>query len=471
MADSPVVVRFAPSPTGMLHIGGGRTALFNYYFAKRHGGKALLRVEDTDYERSTTEAVDALMNGLAWIGYQHDGEIVFQSKNLPRHAEVAQELLKQGKAYYCYCTPDELEQMREDAMKEGRPVAYDRRWRDRDPSEAPKDIKPTIRIKAPLGDGAITIPDKVQGDVTVSHSQLDDFIILRSDGTPTYMLSVVVDDFDMGITHIIRGDDHLNNTFRQKVIIDAMGWPTPVYAHLPMINGPDGKKLSKRHGATSVEMYRDMGYLPEAMRNYLLRLGWSHGDDEIFSDEQAIAWFDVDHIGRSPSQLDFAKLDFVNAHYMKLRSDEDMLGLVTERFETRLGRALNDDDKSVLLRAMPGLKERAKTLNELVDIGFFYVSPLPLAHDEKALSQLAQPHVVQIIETLVPMINAMTEINQTTADRIVDDVIAATGLKMGQVAPVLRAVLTGTMQSPALPQVFYALGKDRILLRLKQVKV
>lgn len=469
MANSPVV-RFAPSPTGMIHVGTARTGLFNYYYAKHHGGKVLLRIEDTDYERSTQEAVHSLINGLSWLGFHHDGEIVFQSKNLPRHAEVAHQLVKEGKAYFCYCTPEELEVMREEALKEGRPVAYDRRWRDRDPSEAPEGIKPVIRIKAPIGEGAMTVHDQVQGDVTVAYSQLDDFILLRSDGTPTYMLSVVVDDFDMNITHVIRGDDHLSNTFRQKTIIDAMGWPTPVYAHTPNVNGNDGKKLSKRHGATSVEVYREMGYLPEAMRSYLLRLGWSHGDDEIINDEQAIAWFDFDGIGRSPSQFDIVKLDFVNSHYMRLKSDAEMLDLVTSRFETRLERALTADDKDVLLKAMPGLKERAKTLNEMVDIGYFYVAPLPLPVDEKAQQQLSQPHTSQVIEHTLGFFNGIENVSQDIADKAIEGIIQASGLKMGQVAPVLRAVLTGTMQSPALPEVFYALDKDKIIQRLKEVK-
>ena len=470
MSDSPVIVRFAPSPTGMIHIGTARTGLFNYYFARHYGGKVLLRIEDTDYERSTQAAVESLINGLAWLGFDHDEQPVFQSKNLPRHAEVAHQLLAQGKAYYCYCTPDELEAMREEAVRLGRPTNYDRRWRDRDPSEAPKDIKPTIRIKAPIGSGHVTIHDKVQGDVSVGYSQLDDFILLRSDGTPTYMLSVVVDDYDMNITHVIRGDDHLTNTFRQKTIIDAMGWPTPIYAHTPNVNGPDGKKLSKRHGATSVEVYRDMGYLPEAMRNYLLRLGWSHGDAEIFSDEEAIQWFDLDHIGRSPSQFDIVKLDFVNSHYMKLKTDNEMLDLVTSRFETRLERFLTSDDKAILLKAMPGLKERAKTLNELVDIGFFYVSPLPLIIDEKAQGQLAQPHAASVIEHTATIVQNHTDITPDIAHGLIDAIIAATSLKMGQVAPILRAALTGTMQSPALPDVFHALGKERIVQRLQAIK-
>ena len=470
MPDSPVIVRFAPSPTGMLHVGTARTGLFNFYFARHHGGKALLRIEDTDYERSTQAAVDNLITSLDWLGFHHDDAIVFQSKNLPRHAAVAHELLAKGQAYYCYCTPDELDAMREEAIRAGRPPVYDRRWRDRDPAEAPKDVKPVIRIKAPMGNGHITIHDLVQGDVSVGYSQLDDLILLRSDGTPTYMLSVVVDDQDMNITHVVRGDDHLTNTFRQKVIIDAMDWQTPIYAHTPNVNGPDGKKLSKRHGATSVEAYREMGYLPEAMRNYLLRLGWSHGDAEIFSDAEAIEWFDLNHVGRSPSQFDLVKLDYVNAHYMKLKSDDEMLALVASRFETRLDRALTGDDRAVLLKAMPGLKERAKTLNELVDIGYFYVSSLPLTMDDKAQGQLAQPHAAAILTQTGLIVGQYAEITPDIAHGLIDAIIAATGLKMGQVAPVLRAALTGTMQSPALPDVFYALGQDRIIQRLGAIK-
>jgi glutamyl-tRNA synthetase len=312
-----VVTRFPPSPTGMMHIGSARTALFNWLYAKRHGGKMLFRIEDTDRARHSEEAVVSLINAMKWLELDWQGEIVSQFERRERHAQVARELLAKGEAYHCYCSPEELEAMRVKAKAEGRPTFYDRRWRDSTESPPPG-IKPVIRIKAPL-DGASTVHDRVQGDVTVASEQLDDMIILRSDGTPTYMLAVVVDDHDMGVTHVIRGDDHLNNTFRQNIIYDAMGWQKPVYAHLPLILGPDGTKMSKRHGAASVEEYRDMGYLPEAMRNYLLRLGWGHGDEEIIPTERAIELFDLEGIGRSPARFDFAKLESVNAHYMACR--------------------------------------------------------------------------------------------------------------------------------------------------------
>ncbi|MED5424017.1 MAG: glutamate--tRNA ligase, partial [Pseudomonadota bacterium] len=311
-----VVTRIAPSPTGFMHIGTARTALFSWLYAKRHNGKFLLRIEDTDRARYSEEAVDALKDGLKWLGLHWDGDAASQFESRHRHAEVAQQLVDMGKAYYCYCSPEELEQMREDARASGAKVNYDRRWRERDASEAPEGVKPVVRIKAPL-EGTTVIEDAVQGRVEKNNDELDDFILLRSDGTPTYMLSVVVDDNDSGVTHIIRGDDHLNNAFRQKVIIDAMGWDVPVYAHIPLILGPDGAKLSKRHGAQGVHEYEEMGYLPEAMRNYLLRLGWSHGDDEIISTEQAVEWFNLENIGKSAARFDFDKLASLNAHYIK----------------------------------------------------------------------------------------------------------------------------------------------------------
>ncbi|MGE5201140.1 MAG: glutamate--tRNA ligase, partial [Acidobacteriota bacterium] len=334
-----VVVRFAPSPTGFLHIGGARTALFNWLFAKHHKGKFLLRIEDTDRARSTREAVDAIIAGLQWLELDWDGEVVMQSTRMERHAQVARELLAQGRAYHCYCTPEELEAMRERARKEGRPVRYDGTWRDRDPKEAPSNVPPVIRLKAKQ-DGETVIEDRVQGRVVVSNAQLDDLIILRSDGSPTYNFSVVVDDHDMAITHVIRGDDHLTNAFRQTQIYRALGWTEPVFAHVPMILGPDGTKLSKRHGALGVEAYRDMGYLPEALRNYLVRLGWAHGDAEIIATEQAIEWFDLDAVGRAPARFDFVKLANLNGQYIRLADDARLAGLVAPLLETALGRSL-----------------------------------------------------------------------------------------------------------------------------------
>src|SRR5438270_775581 len=372
-----VVVRFAPSPTGFLHIGGARTALFNWLFARHHSGKFLLRIEDTDRVRSTPGAVAAIIDGLDWLGLAWDGEIVHQFERATRHAEIARQLLAAGRAYYCYCTPAELEAMRERARAEKRSVRYEGTWRDRDPSRAPSGVAPAIRLKAPQ-QGSTTIHDRVQGEVTVANTELDDLIILRADGTPTYNLSVVVDDHDMGITHVIRGDDHLNNAFRQKQIYDALGWALPEFAHVPLIHGEDGAKLSKRHGALAIDTYRDLGYLPEALRNYLLRLGWSHGDDEIISTEQAIEWFDIDAVGRAPAQFDFAKLDSINAHYIREADDARLLGLVAERLETEFGRPLSDVERARLLKAMPGLKPRAKTIVELAEKARFYVAPRPI---------------------------------------------------------------------------------------------
>src|SRR3954469_12923509 len=365
-----VVTRFAPSPTGFLHIGGARTALFNWLFARHHGGTFLLRIEDTDRARSTDAAVEAIVDGLKWVELDWDGDAVSQFQRRDRHAEVAHQMLETGHAYRCYASPEELEAMRAEQKAAGQPMRYDGRWRDRDPAEAPAGISPVIRLKAPQ-EGETVLADHVQGEVRVQNAQLDDMVLLRADGTPTYMLSVVVDDHDMNVTHVIRGDDHLTNNFRQVQIYRAMGWDLPEFAHIPLIHGADGAKLSKRHGALGVDAYRDMGYLPEALRNYLLRLGWGHGDDEIISTEQAIEWFDLDGIGRSPAQFDFAKLDSINAHYIREADDARLLALVAERLETQFGRPLSEVESGRLLKAMPGLKPRAKTIVELAEKGRF----------------------------------------------------------------------------------------------------
>ncbi|MGH6982373.1 MAG: glutamate--tRNA ligase, partial [Stellaceae bacterium] len=378
-----VTVRFAPSPTGFLHIGGARTALFNWLYARHTGGKFRLRIEDTDRARSTREAVEAIVNGLHWLGLDWDDDIVHQSDRGERHAEVARQMLAAGNAYYAYETPGELEAMREKAKAEKRTVRYEGVWRDRDPRDAPPNGKPVIRLKAPR-DGATPIRDHVQGEVTVANEQLDDLIILRADGTPTYNLSVVVDDHDMAITHVIRGDDHFTNAFRQTQIYRALGWDVPAFAHVPLIHGPDGAKLSKRHGALGVEAYRYMGYLPEAMRNYLLRLGWSHGDDEIMSIDDAVKWFSFANVGRGPSRFDLAKLDSVNAHYLKEADDARLVGLLGPF----LGRTPTPGDRLRLLRGMPGLKPRAKTLVELAEKARFYVAERPLRPEPDAAKLL-----------------------------------------------------------------------------------
>jgi glutamyl-tRNA synthetase len=457
-----VVVRFAPSPTGFLHIGGARTALFNWLFARHHGGTYRLRIEDTDRARSTKPAVDAILDGLAWLGLDWDGETVFQSQRLDRHAEAARHLLAAGRAYQCYCTPEELEAQRERARVEGRPIRYEGTWRDRDPGEAPAGVKPAIRLKAPQ-DGETLIRDHVQGEVRVANAQLDDLIILRADGTPTYNLSVVVDDHDMGITHVIRGDDHLTNAFRQTQIYRALAWDVPEFAHVPLIHGPDGAKLSKRHGALGVDAYRDMGYLPEALRNYLLRLGWGHGDDEIISTEQAVAWFDLSGIGRAPSRFDFAKLDNLNGHYLRQADDTRLAALVTERLEAELG-PLGELGRQRLLSGMPGLKARAKTVAELAASARFYVRPRPLPLDEAAQKLLSRDGRAALA-ALVPHL-AEAEWNEAALEAEVRRAAEARGAKLGAFAQPLRAALAGSNVSPPIFEVMAVLGREETLGRI-----
>src|SRR6476620_857588 len=387
-----IVTRFAPSPTGFLHIGGGRTALFNWLYAKRHGGKMLLRIEDTDRERSTAAAINAIIDGLTWLGLSWDGDIIFQFSRAARHRQVAEQLLAAGHAYRCYCSPDELTAMREKARAEGRTRLYEGHCRDRDPKDVPAGVNPVLRLKAPLT-GETVVDDQVQGRLVWQNENLDDFVLLRSDGTPTYMLAVVVDDHDMGVTHIIRGDDHLNNAARQTQIYQALGWKVPVMAHIPLIHGPDGSKLSKRHGALGVDAYRAMGYLPAAMRNYLVRLGWAHGDQEIFSPEEMIAAFDLPQIGRSPARFDFAKLESLNGHYIRTSSDAELVADIERLLPyipqgRDLAAKLTPELRTKLIAAMPGLKERAKTLIELIESAKFLYADRPLALDDKAAGLL-----------------------------------------------------------------------------------
>lgn len=472
-----IVTRFAPSPTGFLHIGGGRTALFNWLFAKRFGGKMLLRIEDTDRERSTDAAIAAILDGLKWLGVDWDGEVVYQFARAERHREVARELLAKGKAYHCYASQDELESMREKARAEGKPMRYDGRWRELGGTDAEKQAiaegrKPVIRLKAPQ-DGETIVNDHVQGKVTWQNKDLDDLVLLRSDGNPTYMLAVVVDDHDMGVTHIIRGDDHLTNAARQTQIYQAAGWHVPEMAHIPLIHGPDGAKLSKRHGALGVDAYRAMGYLPAAMRNYLVRLGWSHGDQEFFSTDEMIAAFGLESIGRSPARFDFAKLEHINGHYMRASSDADLLSAIEvilpdvgpERgWPTRFTPAL----KANFLKAMPGLKERAKTLIELVDSAYYLYATLPLNFEPKAEALLADGGRERIAK-LVPSLEALTEWTAATTDAAVRTFAEAEGLKLGQAAQPLRAALTGRSTSPGLFDVMEVLGKPECIARLKAV--
>ncbi|GAA5540888.1 MULTISPECIES: glutamate--tRNA ligase [Brucella/Ochrobactrum group] len=468
--SKPVVTRFAPSPTGYLHIGGARTALFNWLYAKHTGGKMLLRIEDTDRERSTDAATAAILDGLTWLGLDWEGDAISQFERAPRHREVAEELVALGKAYYCYTTPEELEEMREKARAEGRPPRYDGRWRDRDPSEAPAGVKPVIRIKAPQ-EGETLVRDAVQGDIRFPNKDLDDFIILRSDGTPTYMHAVVVDDHDMGVTHIIRGDDHLTNAARQTVIYDAMGWDVPQMSHIPLIHGADGAKLSKRHGALGVDAYRAMGYLPAALRNYLVRLGWSHGDDEIMSTEQMIEWFDVKDINKGAARFDFQKLEAINGLYMRGSDDKalfDALVAVLPEIEggKELAAALDDKRSAQLLTAMSGLKDRAKTLVELADGAKFIFAARPLDLDEKAASLLNEEGRA-VLKSVLPDLEVAGEWTIESLDAVVRAHAEKTGLKLGKIAQPLRAALTGRATSPGVFDVLFVLGRDESLGRIR----
>lgn len=465
----PVVTRFAPSPTGFLHIGGGRTALFNWLYAKRFGGKMLLRIEDTDRERSTEPAIAAIIDGLKWLGLDWDGDIVYQFTRAARHREVVEQLLAEGKAYRCYASPEELTTMREAARKEGRSKLYDGRWRDRAESEAPAGVKPVIRIKAPLT-GETVIEDQVQGRVVWQNSDLDDLVLLRSDGNPTYMLAVVVDDHDMGVTHIIRGDDHLTNGARQKQIYEALGWDVPVMAHIPLIHGQDGAKLSKRHGALGIEAYRNMGYLPAAMRNYLVRLGWAHGDQETFSTEEMIAAFDLPAIGRAPARLDLAKLDNLNGHYIRSTGDAELIAMLEDLLPhipegNQLAAKLTPELRGKLLLAMPGLKERAKTLIELFEASRFLWASRPLEINAAA-KVLLTDEAKAIVAALLPDLAAITAWDAASVEAVVRSFAERTNVKLGAVAQPLRAALTGKTTSPPIFDVLAVLGRDESLGRL-----
>ncbi len=465
-----IVTRFAPSPTGFLHIGGGRTALFNWLFARRHGGKMLLRIEDTDRERSTAAAINAIIDGLNWLGLNWDGEIVFQFSRAERHRQIAEQLLAAGKAYRCYTSPEDLTAMREAARREGRTKLYDGRWRDRDPAEAPAGVKPVIRLKAPMN-GETVVEDQVQGRVVWQNENLDDFVLLRSDGTPTYMLAVVVDDHDMAITHIIRGDDHLNNAARQTQIYQALGWKVPVMAHIPLIHGPDGSKLSKRHGALGIDAYRAMGYLPAAMRNYLVRLGWAHGDQEIFTTEEMVAAFDLPQIGRSPARFDFTKLESLNGHYIRASNDADLIAAIEQLLPhiaggQELASKMTPALRAKLLAAMPGLKERAKTLVELFDASRFLWTSRPLDINEQARALLTD-EAKTLIRALLPELEAVADWNATSAEAVVRPYAERSGLKLGAVAQPLRAALTGRTTSPPIFDVLAVLGRDESLARLR----
>jgi len=469
-----IVTRFAPSPTGFLHIGGARTALFNWLYARGRGGKMFLRIEDTDRERSTQAAIDAILDGLTWLGLDWDGETVYQFSRSQRHREVARALLETGGAYRCYASAEELAQMREKARSEGRAKLYDGRWRDRDPAEAPPGVEPVIRLKAPLA-GETVIEDQVQGRVIWQNENLDDLVLLRSDGTPTYMLAVVVDDHDMGVTHVIRGDDHLTNAARQTQIYNALGWQVPLMAHIPLIHGPDGSKLSKRHGALGVDAYRAMGYLPAALRNYLVRLGWSHGDQEIFTAEEMLAAFDLPQIGRSPARFDFAKLESLNGYYLRHTDDAALLAEL-ERVLPRiaggpeLAAKLTADTREKLLAAMGGLKERAKTLVELADGARFIVAERPLALDDNAASLLTAD-ARALLGDLSGDLKTVEPWGAETTEHAVRAFAERKGIKLGSVAQPLRAALTGRTTSPPIFDVLAVLGKSESLGRLQDQAV
>lgn len=462
-APAEVVTRFAPSPTGFLHIGGARTALFNWLYARHHGGRVLLRIEDTDRQRSTQAAIDAIIEGLDWLGLDFDAPPLFQSDRAERHAEIAWKLLAAGHAYKCFATPEELEAMRAQQRANKQPLRYDGRWRDRDPAEAPEGAPFTIRIKAPR-EGETTIHDRVQGPVTVKNAEIDDYIILRADGTPTYMLAVVVDDHDMGVTHVIRGDDHLNNAFRQLPIIRAMNaiegdWPDPVYAHIPLIHGSDGAKLSKRHGALGVETYRDeFGILPEALFNYLLRLGWGHGDREEISREEAIALFDLDGVGKSPSRFDMKKLENLNGHYLRAADDARLAALAA----ARIG---EEADVALLTQAMPVLKVRARNLNEIVEGARFLFARRPLAMDAKATA-LLDDEARAILRRIVDRLAGENDWTSATLEATTKALAEEWGLGLGKLAQPMRAALTGTTTSPGIFDVLVLLGRDEALARL-----
>ncbi|HEY8591233.1 MAG TPA: glutamate--tRNA ligase [Sphingomicrobium sp.] len=453
----PVVTRFAPSPTGMLHIGNARTGLFSWLYARHHGGKALLRIEDTDKARSTDEAIAVILDGLRWLGIDWDGHEYYQSQFWARHAEVAHRLLERGHAYRCYMTQEELAAQRETAQRDRKPFRIESPWRDTADEQADKPF--VIRLKAPR-EGETVIDDLVQGTVSVQNAELDDFVLLRSDGTPTYMLAVVVDDHDMGVTHIIRGDDHLNNAFRQLAIIRAMGWPEPTYAHIPLIHGPDGAKLSKRHGAMSVADYRDeLGILPEALFNYLLRLGWGHGDDEIISREQAIEWFDLPQVGKSPSRFDFKKLESLNGHYMREADDQRLADLIAPKL------GIGEEQRALLVKAMPELKTRANTVPQLADSAGFLFTERPLRVDDAAAALLT-PDARGLLAAAHGKLAALAEWDGASLEAAIRDVAEAGGVKLGKLAQPLRAALTGRTTSPGIFDVLALLGRDEALARI-----
>ena len=459
---TPVVTRFAPSPTGFLHIGGARTALFNWLYARGRGGRFLLRIEDTDRARSTPEATAAIIEGLKWLGLDHDGEVISQFARADRHAEVAHEMLARGHAYKCFASQDEIAAFREEARAAGRSTLYQSPWRDADPATHP-DAPYVIRLRAPR-DGETVIEDRVQGDVTIRNDQLDDMICLRSDGIPTYMLAVVVDDHDMGVTHVIRGDDHLNNAARQMLVYQAMGWDVPVWAHIPLIHGPDGKKLSKRHGALGVEDYRAMGYPAPALRNYLARLGWSHGDDEVFTDAEAQAWFDLGGIGKGAARFDFKKLDHISGKHIAMTDDAALVSQVQDYLAAAGQPLLTDTGRDALVRALPLVKSSAKTLPQLLEKAHFILAERPIQPDEKAAAALDDVSR-RILKELTPRLQTASW-NREDLESVLNTLAEAHDTSFGKLAAPLRAALAGRAASPSVFDMMLLLGREETMARL-----
>ncbi len=466
MSDQQVVTRFAPSPTGDLHIGGARTALFNWLFARGHGGKFLLRIEDTDRARSTPEATQAILDGMNWLGLDWDGEATSQFDAATRHAEVAHEMLASGHAYKCFSTQEEIQAFRDAARTEKRSTLFRSPWRDTDHSNHPNEPF-TIRIKAPLS-GETVVNDRVQGRVIWQNDQLDDMICLRSDGTPTYMLAVVVDDHDMGVTHVIRGDDHLANAARQTLVYNAMGWDVPVWAHIPLIHGPDGKKMSKRHGATGVKEYQRLGYPAAGMRNYLTRLGWSHGDDEFFTDEQALEWFNLDNIGKSPSRFDTKKLENICGQHMAVADNAALQSELVAFLAATGQKKLTEPQKNAMVLAMPALKERTKTFHQLIEKAHFILTNRPIEQDEKSTQSLDVVSI-GILKELTPHLQTVSW-ERDTLETVVADFAATNDIKLGKIAQPLRAALAGRTKTPSVFDMMLVLGRDETLARIGDVQ-
>jgi glutamyl-tRNA synthetase len=457
-----VITRFAPSPTGYLHIGGARTALFNYLFAKNMGGKFLLRIEDTDKERSTEAAKEAILTSLKWLGIDWDGEVVYQSQRQERHAQVAKELVDSGKAYYCFTPQEEIAKLRDEAIAQKKHFIFHSPWRDKDAREHPKGLKPVVRIKAPR-EGETVVKDRLQGNVVVQNSHLDDMILLRSDGSPTYMLAVVVDDHDMNVTHIIRGDDHLSNAPRQQLIYNALSWDVPEMVHIPLIHGPDGAKLSKRHGALGAEDYKGMGYLPEGLCNYLLRLGWSHGDDEIISREQAIKWFSLEGLGKSPARLDFDKMKHLNAHYLRAKSDEELLNIILQQFDE----ALSEESKANILASMESIRPRAELVTDLRDLAKIYVvdREIEISPEARAIIDETSP---KLISEVIKAIEDITGFDKDGIKEALEKVANANNMKLGELMKPVRCYLTGSVNSPSVFEIIAIIGREHTVKRFKR---